>query len=175
MAGQCGPVLPCTSVICNYFLIMLLLDVVQSAFKKLNSSGSDRVAINVLYFLFPAGNLYFFYVPLSKRKSEENSSLVFPLGVCVESWLILFLCYENITLGHQMSQSLSWFPLEEYGDLLLTAWYKWVLKWRRAYLFFFWTFKKILNMKHCKEWFACFVIYLFFCLFRAEPGAYGGA
>lgn len=63
-----------TAALCSYFLLMLLPAVAQSVFKKLDSSGSRRMAIDIICLLFPAGNLYFFYAPPSKRKSEENLS-----------------------------------------------------------------------------------------------------
>lgn len=56
------------------------LDVEQCAFKRFNFSGSHRVAIDIIFLLFPIGNLYFLYAPLSKRKSGEILSLGISLG-----------------------------------------------------------------------------------------------
>lgn len=62
----------------------MLLSVACYAFQRLDFWGSDGVAIDIIiHLLLPAGICT--SCISRKRKAEENSSLVFPLRVCVRS------------------------------------------------------------------------------------------
>lgn len=74
-SGIVGKELWTMAAVCSYFLLILLPAVAQSVFKKLDSSGSHRVAIDVICLLFPAGNLLFLSCSTIKEKMRGKCVL----------------------------------------------------------------------------------------------------
>lgn len=145
-----------TVVPCSYFLLILLPAVAQSVFKKKWVPLGHIEWLQISFVFCFLQEICISFMLHHQRENQRKICLVISLSVCVRSWLALSLNYKNFRLGHLVSQSLPWslsyhrsknMTLFVAFNNLTLAWYKWFLKPRRVYLFFFWTFKKILNMK----------------------------